>query len=193
MKTTLTAAAAVVVTTILATSSGHALSQAPPDAPYPGSKMTRQQIMDKLTSAAPGTTSSTAKGKELYDKLCAGCHIFGDTGISVGPDLTTLASRFGKRETLDSILWPSRTISDQYAVTVFELADGSLQSGVVVREDARAVYIKNAENLERPRPILLSTIKERTESTVSLMPEHLVAELTLDDIESLVAYARSGS
>jgi putative heme-binding domain-containing protein len=185
-----TAAASLMLVTA---SLGALRAQMPPDPTYPGSKMTRQQIMDKLMSAAPGTTASVAKGKEVYDKLCAGCHIFGDTGTSVGPDLTTLSSRFGKRETLDSIMWPSKTISDQYAVTVFELTDGSLVSGVVVREDARAVYVKNADNLERPRPILLSSVKERTESTVSLMPEHLVADLTLDDIESLVAYARSGS
>jgi len=167
-------------------------SQLPADAPYAGSRMTRQQIADKLSSTAPGTTTTAARGKEVFDKLCSGCHIFGDTGTSVGPDLTTLASRFRKADVLEAILWPSKTISDQYAVTVFELNDGSYQSGVVVREDARAVYIKNAENLERPRPILLSTVKERTESTASLMPEGLVADLTLDEIDSLVAYSLSG-
>jgi putative heme-binding domain-containing protein len=185
-------AVTLLLTTALATATGLVRAQASPDPVYPGSKMTRQQIMDKLTSATPGTTAALAKGKELFDKLCSSCHIFGETGTSVGPDLTTLSSRFGKRETLDSILWPSKTISDQYTVTMFELNDGSYQSGVIVREDARAVYIKNSDNLERPRPLLLSSIKERTESPVSLMPEGLISELSLDDIESLVAYARSG-
>lgn len=169
-----------------------AAGQAPADPVFAGSKMTRQQVLEKLTSAAPGTTVNLAKGKEVFEKLCAGCHIFGETGTSVGPDLTTLASRFAKKDTLESIMWPSKTISDQYTVTVFELTDGSYVSGVVVREDARAIYIKNAENLERPRGMLLSSVKERTESTVSLMPENLVAELSLDDIESLVAYVLSG-
>ena len=169
-----------------------AANQMPPDAPFPATNMTRQQVLDKLTSATPGTTAAVAKGKEAFDKLCAGCHIFGETGTSVGPDLTTLSSRFRKRDVLESILWPSRTISDQYAVTVFELNDGSLQSGVIVREDRQAVYLKNSDHLDRPLPILLSQIKERTESTVSLMPENLVAALTLDEIESLVTYTLSG-
>jgi hypothetical protein len=82
--------------------------------------------------------------------------------------------------------------SDQYAVTVFELTDGTLESGVILREDARAVYLKNAEYLERPLPIALGRIKERTESTVSLMPEHLVATYTLDEIDSLVTYVLGG-
>lgn len=163
--------------------------QDPAEEAMPGSKMTRQQIIDRLSSAAPGTKVSVERGKQLYEEVCAACHIFGDIGTSVGPDLTTLSSRFGKRDVLDSILWPSRTISDQYAVTIFELTDGTYASGVIIREDTRAVYLKNAEFLERPLPVALASIKERSESTVSLMPEGLVAALTLDDIDSLVAYA----
>ena len=167
-------------------------AQMPPDVPYPGTKMTRQQVLDKMTSDSPGTTANPAKGEEVYAKHCAACHIFGETGTSVGPDLTTLSSRFRKRDTLESIMWPSKTISDQYSVTMFDLGDGKLVSGVIVREDARAVYVKNSDYLERPLPLALASIKERTESTVSLMPENLVADLTLDEIESLVAYVLSG-
>jgi putative heme-binding domain-containing protein len=154
----------------------------------PGSKMTRQQVLDRLSSTTPGTKISLERGKQVYEEVCAACHIFGETGTSVGPDLTTLSSRFAKRDVIDSILWPSKTISDQYAVTVFELTDGTYASGVVIREDARAVYLKNAEYLDRPLPLALGRIKERTESTVSLMPEGLVATHSLDDIDSLVAY-----
>jgi putative heme-binding domain-containing protein len=163
--------------------------QDPTEEAMPGSKMTRQQVIDRLSSDAPGTKISAERGRQLYEELCAACHILGETGVSVGPDLTTLSSRFGRRDVLDSILWPSRTISDQYAVTVLELTDGTYASGVLIREDARAVYLKNAEFLDRPLPVALGRIKERTESTVSLMPEGLVTALTLDDIDSLVAYS----
>jgi putative heme-binding domain-containing protein len=167
-------------------------AQAPPDVPMPGSKMTRQQVLDKLASDAPGTTVSVARGKEIFEAACASCHIFGDIGTSVGPDLTTLSSRFGRRDVLDSILWPSRTISDQYAVTVFEMEDGTFESGVIIRETGNAVVIKNADHLDRPLPIALSRVKERTESTVSLMPENLLADYSLDDIDSLVTFVRGG-
>lgn len=162
------------------------------DDAMPGSKLTRQQLVDQLTSGAPGTKVSIDRGRQIYEEICAGCHIFGDIGTSVGPDLTTLSGRFRKADVLDAVLWPSKTISDQYAVTVFELTDGTYASGVVIREDARAVYLKNAEYLDRPLPIALPRIKERTESTVSLMPEGLVANRTADDIDSLVAYVLGG-
>lgn len=178
-------AAAVSTTTVRA-------GQDAAEPPMPGSKMNRQQVIDKLASDTPGTKVSLDRGKTAFEELCAACHIFGETGTSVGPDLTTLASRFGRRDVLDSILWPSRTISDQYAVTVFEMADGTFQSGVIIRETGNAVAIKNADNLERPLVLPLANVKERTESTVSLMPEHLVANLSLDDIDSLVTYVRGG-
>lgn len=163
-------------------------AQTPADVPYSGSKMTRTEIIEKLSSDAPGTTVNLEKGKEIYAKICAGCHIFGDIGTAVGPDLSTLASRFRKRDVLDSIMWPSRTISDQYAVTMLEMADGSFNSGVIVREDRNFLYVKNADNLDRPLPVPIANVKERTESTVSLMPEGLVEPLTLDEIDSLVRY-----
>ncbi len=168
-------------------------AQDPPDLPMPGSKMTRQQVLDKLTSETPGTTVSAARGKEIYESVCASCHIFGDIGTSVGPDLTTLASRFGRRDVLDSILWPSRTISDQYAVTVFEMEDGTYESGVIIRETGNAVVIKNADHLDRPLAIALARVKDRTESSVSLMPDNLMADHTLDEIDSLLTYVLGGS
>lgn len=189
---TLVSATCVMSFAAICLSTPSAASQDPPEEAMPGSKMTRQQVLEKLSSPGAGTLVSAERGRALFEERCATCHIFGDIGASVGPDLTTLSSRFGKRDVLDSILWPSRTISDQYAVTIFELTDGTYASGVVIREDARAVYLKNAEYLDRPLPVALGRIKERSESTVSLMPEGLVADLSLDDIDSLVEYSLGG-
>jgi putative heme-binding domain-containing protein len=189
---TLVSATCVMSFAAICLSTPSAASQDPPEEAMPGSKMTRQQVLEKLSSPGAGTLVSAERGRALFEERCATCHIFGDIGTSVGPDLTTLSSRFGKRDVLDSILWPSRTISDQYAVTIFELTDGTYASGVVIREDARAVYLKNAEYLDRPLPVALGRIKERSESTGSLMPEGLVADLSLDDIDSLVAYSLGG-
>jgi putative heme-binding domain-containing protein len=189
---TLVSATCVMSFAAICLSTPSAASQDPPEEAMPGSGMTRQQVLEKLSSPGAGTLVSAERGRALFEERCATCHIFGDIGTSVGPDLTTLSSRFGKRDVLDSILWPSRTISDQYAVTIFELTDGTYASGVVIREDARAVYLKNAEYLDRPLPVALGRIKERSESTGSLMPEGLVADLSLDDIDSLVAYSLGG-
>jgi putative heme-binding domain-containing protein len=172
-----------------------ARQQAPaaPDFAYPGSGLTRQQLMDKLTAADFVSKPDLAEGKATFTQMCAGCHIFGDLGASVGPDLSTVAGRFKKRDILDSILWPSKTISDQYTMITITLEDGTTESGMVTREDATTLYLKTAARLEgRGLPIPLAKIKDRKESTVSLMPEHLVASLKLEQVDNLVGFLLTG-
>jgi putative heme-binding domain-containing protein len=154
--------------------------------------ISREAVMARLTDAAWTSKPVVEDGKALFAKVCAGCHIFGEIGASIGPDLTTLSSRFKKRDILDSILWPSKTVSDQYQVTLVELADGSIQAGLIFREDRNYLYIKNADHLERPLAIKLTDIKDRAVSTVSMMPEGLLNELTLQQVDSLVAYLLAG-
>src|SRR5262245_28753443 len=105
--------------------------QTSPDAPYMGSSLTRQQVFDKLTAADYKSTPSVEDGKAVFEALCSGCHVFGDLGNSVGPDLSTVANRFKKRDILESILWPSKTISDQYTMTTLALDDGTTVSGLI--------------------------------------------------------------
>ena len=173
--------------------SAAAKAQLAPDAAYPGSGLTRQQIMDRLTAADYRSAPSVADGKVVFENLCSGCHLFGDLGAAVGPDLSTVASRFKKKDILDSILWPSRTISDQYAMVTFTLDDGTTESGMVTREDATYVFVRNAAHMEgRGLPIPLARIKDRKDSTVSLMPESLLAPLKLTQIDNLVAFLLTG-
>ena len=63
---------------------------------------------------------------------CANCHRFGSLGSDNGPDLTTIAKRFQKREVLESIVHPSQVISDQYATKTVLTEDGGTYSGMVM-------------------------------------------------------------
>ena len=131
---------------------------------------------------------SPAAGRPLYEKQCAACHRFGALGTDVGPDLTTIASRFKKKDVLESILWPSKIISDQYQSEMFELSDGSVVTGVIVRESAIAVMVRTATNPERPVQVPKAKIANRATSPVSLMPEGLLEGYTQDDIANLLAF-----
>ena len=57
--------------------------------------------------------------------LCITCHNMSGEGGTVGPDLTQLGSRFSYKDILVAIVDPSKTISDQFAATIFYLKDGS--------------------------------------------------------------------
>jgi len=155
-----------------------------------GQKLTPDEIFEFQN--AQDQAGSAEAGRALYEKLCASCHRFGEAiGKDVGPDLTTITSRFKKRDVLESILWPSKVISDQYKSEMFEMKDGAIVSGVVVRENAANVFLRTAESPERPVPIPKAQIASRAESTVSLMPPGLLDGYSQADISNLLAFILS--
>jgi putative heme-binding domain-containing protein len=135
------------------------------------------------------TAGSADAGRPIFEKTCAGCHRFGEAlGKDVGPDLTTIASRFKRRDVLESVLWPSKVISDQYKSEMFELKDGTVVSGVIVRESPTAVFVRTSESPERPVPVQKAQIANRGESAVSLMPAGLLDGRSQDEIAHLLAF-----
>ena len=129
-----------------------------------------------------------AAGRKTFDERCAACHRFGGIGKDVGPDLTSIASRFKRRDVLESILWPSKVISDQYLPEIFELNDGKVVSGLIVRENATAVLVRTSDNPEKPTVVTKSQIANRTPSTVSMMPEGLHEKLSPAELADLLAF-----
>jgi putative heme-binding domain-containing protein len=123
--------------------------------------------------------------------MCAMCHRFGSLGQDVGPDLTTVASRFGRKELLESLLWPSRTISDQYESELFETVTGKVHHGLLVRETAAALQIRTVDS-SKPIVLAIADIQSRRKSPQSFMPEGLIEGLSAADISNLLAFVFAG-
>src|SRR5262245_36770123 len=154
--------------------------------PPAGQKLTPEQILEAQTKDEKA--GSPAAGRPIFEKVCAACHRFGEIGTDVGPDLTTITSRFKRRDVLESILWPSKVISDQYKSEMFELKDGSIVSGVIVRENASSVFVRTAANPEKPVAVPKAQIANRAESVVSLMPPGLIEGYSQEEIANLLAF-----
>jgi putative heme-binding domain-containing protein len=159
---------------------------APGVAAQQAAPVNRDQILEQHSKDEKG--GSAEKGRPLYDKLCAGCHRFGGIGKDVGPDLTTITSRFKKRDILEAILWPSKVMSDQYQAEMFQLNDGKIVTGLIVRENATAVLLRTAEDPDKPVVVSKAQISDRATSTVSLMPEGLIDTLDNTQIADLLAF-----
>jgi putative heme-binding domain-containing protein len=71
---------------------------------------------------------------------------------------------------------------------MFELSDGKIVTGVIVRETAAAVQVRTAEAPDKPVAIPKAQIANRAASTVSLMPEGLIEGMSHDDIANLLAF-----
>jgi putative heme-binding domain-containing protein len=160
-------------------------AQQPPPAAA-GPKLTPEEIFDHQNKQ--DTPGSPEAGRPLFEKQCAACHRFGEIGKDVGPDLTTIASRFKKKDLLESILWPSKVISDQYQSEMFELSDGTVVTGVIVRESAIAVLVRTAANPDKPVQVPKGKIANRATATVSLMPPGLLDGYSQAEIANLLAF-----
>ena len=180
-----TAMAASVATTLLGFATISAQGAAPPSAAG-GQKRAPEEIL--AVHAKDGKAGNPEAGRPLFEKQCAICHRFGALGKDVGPDLTTITSRFKKQDILDSILWPSKVISDQYQAEMLELKDGKVITGVLVRESAAAVVVRTADAPDKPVSVPKGQIANRAPSTVSLMPEGLLDGLTDEQIADLLAF-----
>ncbi|MEP6672245.1 MAG: heme-binding protein [Chthoniobacter sp.] len=130
-----------------------------------------------------------AQGQDaVFAVQCLMCHRVGDEGGSVGPELTAISSRFSRRDLLESILEPSKVISEQYANTDIVLKNGTPVSGRIVSETADKIIIRPTMLAPDMQEINKADIQSREVSKVSPMPPSLLSMLTKQEILDLLAY-----
>jgi putative heme-binding domain-containing protein len=133
------------------------------------------------------------KGRNLFGETkCFVCHRFNNEGGGTGPDLTGVIGRFNPRDLLESLIEPSKTISDQYGAVVVLTGDGRNITGRIVNLSGDNVMI-NVDMLDNNKIVGVNrnTIESIGPSKVSMMPTGLLDTLTQDEILDLVAYLYS--
>ncbi len=137
--------------------------------------------------------SSFERGRSLFfGANCAQCHRVRGLGGNIGPDLTGIPNRFDQRYVMETIIHPSKHISDQYGSSIVALADGRLINGLVVPQDGGRVTIYPGEVGAEPILVSQDDIDEIRPSTVSQMPEKLLDSLNAEEINDLMGYLMSG-
>lgn len=133
-------------------------------------------------------------GKGMYAAtLCQSCHTMQGEGGIVGPDLTQLGTRFSPKDILESTIHPNAVISDQYAATIFYLADGSSVLGKLTNEDKEKYYIsQNPFDPQTIREIYKKDVTRKKLSDISVMMPGLINRLNEEELKDLMAYLISG-
>jgi putative heme-binding domain-containing protein len=149
---------------------------------YSAQEIFEFQMFDPMT-----TKAKPERGHKLFETECASCHRFGPAGKDFGPDLTTLSSRFQKRDILEAILYPSKSISDQYQSWIVETKDGDTLNGLLVSEDDTKMVLKTGDQ-PRPVEVLKSNVKAKRLSRVSIMPENILDGYSMDEISGLISF-----
>ncbi|HEX3988561.1 MAG TPA: hypothetical protein VHZ30_03960, partial [Verrucomicrobiae bacterium] len=132
-------------------------------------------------------------GKAAYTQAqCILCHRFGNGGGSVGPELAAVASRLSPRDVLESIIVPSKVVSELYQNTMIETKDGDVRTGRIVEENDQKLTLMTEPIKGTKVEILKSNIASRRLSKVSPMPDGLVNSMSESEIWDLVAYLETG-
>ncbi len=150
---------------------------------------TYQELLSYLTGP-DGSSGVAQRGAQIFEKAqCVKCHRYGNRGDTVGPDLTNVRKRFQTKEILESVLFPSQVISDQYASQTVITNDGKTYAGLVAPGAGGTVVVlqANGEKVEIPE----DEIDQQARNKTSAMPEGLLNELTLEEIADLFAYLSS--
>jgi len=130
------------------------------------------------------------KGRAVFFRTgqtsCASCHRVQGQGQWVGPDLSTIGTKYGKDELLRSILNPSAAIGYSFRSLVLALTDGRTITGLAVEDSPDRLVIKTADG--QRITIKPGDIEDRKTSEVSLMPEGLAQTTSDQQLVDLLAY-----
>jgi putative heme-binding domain-containing protein len=167
----------------------------PPVLPTQSRPLVKKWTVDDLVPVVEKGLSKRNfdRGRTLFGTAsCFACHRFANDGGSMGPDLTGIAGRFNTRDLLESIIEPSKEISDQYAAVEIATTDGKLVVGRIVNLNENSLSVMT--NMLDPNA--LTTVDARKvesmeKSKVSLMPTGLLDTFKEDEILDLMAYLLS--
>lgn len=149
----------------------------------------RQSVVNRFLPAL-SLHGDKAKGSLVYEQRCMVCHRIGGRGAAVGPDLESVRS-MGKDKLLTQIVDPNREVAPNYLSHELETLEGETFSGLVVSESEEHLRLKMAGgqelNLKR------SQILRQKARGLSLMPEGLVDDLSLEAMADLLEFVSPSS
>jgi putative heme-binding domain-containing protein len=153
----------------------------------------------KLDDLAPALEKGLKSGRD-FDRgrklfaagKCFACHRFDNEGGSNGPDLTGVAGRFSPRDLLESIIDPSKEVSDQYAAVEIRTSDDRVVTGRIMNLKEDEVWVNtdmlNPGGVTKVNRKLIESMKP---SKLSMMPTALLDTFKEDEVLDLMAYILS--
>ncbi|HEY7313389.1 MAG TPA: c-type cytochrome [Gemmataceae bacterium] len=132
-------------------------------------------------------------GQKMYAAArCVVCHRFNGEGGATGPDLSQVAGRFNLKDLCESIVEPSKVISDQYRASVVSTKKGKEYVGRIIAETKDALTILlDPEDSTKVVEVKQGDVDEKKPSPTSVMPDGLLKALNEEEALDLIAYLLS--
>lgn len=156
----------------------------------------RKWNLDALIDSLPEVAHDARdleRGREVFVAAsCRNCHRFAGDGKLVGPDLTSVRSRFNRRDLLEAILVPSKVVPEKYRSWQIVTTDGRVFTGPTAPGgDYRSPELRLLTDPLQPlkvTTIAKSDIELQRTSATSWMPEGLLDVFSKEEILDLLAF-----
>lgn len=132
------------------------------------------------------------RGKQILaaslkgDAQCMKCHAVKGTGGNVGPDLATIGTKASRENLLESILYPSKAIADQFAQWNVTTTRGVTISGLLIEDKPDHLLLRDANG--KDYRVERRDLSDREKNPKSVMPEDIAQTLTESELIDLVEY-----
>ena len=142
----------------------------------------------KMITPEKLAAADASRGRAVFKKTCAACHVLYGEGGKIGPELTG-----SNRANLDYILLnsvdPSYDVPDAYKMVTIVTVDGLVINGVIAEENGTRLVLKT---VERPRLVIAKEdIDERKISPKSMMPDGQLQLMKTQEVMDLIKYLRT--
>lgn len=142
----------------------------------------------KLCKPSVVAAADASRGRAIFQKTCAACHVLYGEGGKVGPELTG-----ANRANLDYILlnsvYPSLDVPHAYRTVSVLTVDGRIVNGVLAEEDGTKIVLRTPE---QPRVVIAKEdIDFRKISPQSMMPDGQLDAMKPQEVIDLVKYLRT--
>ena len=127
------------------------------------------------------------RGREVFRRACATCHVIEGFGTAVGPDIGDTRTKT-KEQLLSDIINPNGAIDANYVTYTVATVDGQVLGGLIASETASALTLLRAEG--QSDTVLKQDIEEMRSDGISLMPEGIEKDITVDQMADLLDYLK---
>jgi putative membrane-bound dehydrogenase-like protein len=124
------------------------------------------------------------RGRAVFAKACANCHVHGDSGGQLGPNLTG-AWMNGPDYFVENLVDPNAVVGPDYQLTTVITDDGRSINGIIAEETPESLVLRTPDG---PVTVPVAAIEERTTSAVSLMPSGILESLPEDEFLALIKF-----
>ena len=153
----------------------------------PAERLRRIHDLKKKLTPERLSMADQAAGRALFDKNCAVCHTLFGAGGKLGPDLTG-AQRANLDYLLENIVDPSAVVTKDFRAMVVLLDSGRVITGLVKSQTDREIIIATQDKTYH---IPTDEIEEMQQSSMSTMPEGILAQMSDFEVCNLFAYLKS--